>query len=223
MFFGCDCSNLRLCSSHVYVHGFNFLFLLWLFKLTSFFFCSDCSKLHLCSSYVNVQSYIFALLLWLLKVTSLYVCWDRSNLHLCSSVVVVQPYIFVPLLLSFKLTSLFFWCDCSKLHPCNCNTVHANNLQYLMIEIYQVLNSIGPYFMQGIFICAPISYNLRIKDRLQTPKASSVTYGLQSVSFRGSILWNKCPNIYKEQPSLQSFKQKIKEWKGSECNCRLCI
>ena len=91
-----------------------------------------------------------------------------------------------------------------------------------MIEIYRVLNAIGPSYMQKIFIRAPVTYNLRVKNRLLIPKISSVAYGLQTAYFRGSILWNKLPNIYKEQRSLQYFKQKIKEWKGLECNCRLC-
>ena len=48
-----------------------------------------------------------------------------------------------------------------------------------MIEIYRALNGIGPSFVQKIFIRAPVSYNLRVQDRLLIPKISSVTYGLQ--------------------------------------------
>ena len=40
-----------------------------------------------------------------------------------------------------------------------------NNLQYLMVEIYGVLNCIGPSFIQKIFIRAPVTYNLRVNDR----------------------------------------------------------
>ena len=48
--------------------------------------------------------------------------------------------------------------------------------------------------MWGLFIGMEITYDLRAKDLLQLPKAKTVLNGLNSIVFRGSILWNSIPD-----------------------------
>ena len=47
-------------------------------------------------------------------------------------------------------------------------------------------------------------------------------YGLETISFQGSRLWQALPNDMKQSDTLATFKRRIKTWKGEECNCRLC-
>ena len=65
-------------------------------------------------------------------------------------------------------------------------TVHCSNLQKLMIELYECTNYIGPAVFTEFFTSKEISYDLRIKNLLQIPKAKT-SYGQSSLSFRGSI------------------------------------
>ena len=57
---------------------------------------------------------------------------------------------------------------------------------------------------------------------LQLPKARTTTYGIESVSFLGSLLWHALPESMKKSENFAVFKRKLKSWKGLDCNCRLC-
>ena len=65
--------------------------------------------------------------------------------------------------------------------------------------------------------------SMRINDLLQLPKTRTSRYGNESLSFWGSMVWNRLPDIYKAAKSCDEFKMKIKSWKGSGCSCRICM
>ena len=50
----------------------------------------------------------------------------------------------------------------------------------------------------------------------------SVYHGSKSVSFLGSKIWDMQPDDYKDIDNLNTFKNKIKQWKPENCPCRLC-
>ena len=89
-----------------------------------------------------------------------------------------------------------------------------------MTEVYKSLNCQNPAFMWDLFIRKEISYDLRAKDLLQLPKASSNV--LNSSVFRGSILWNSIPDEIKSSQSTASYKAQIKSWSRNSCNCSIC-
>ena len=66
-----------------------------------------------------------------------------------------------------------------------------------------------------------ITYKLRISSLLVVPQISSSNYGINSIIFRGSILWNSVPDYIKSSSTLAKFKVNTKEWKGQLCNCRI--
>ena len=66
--------------------------------------------------------------------------------------------------------------------------IHAQNLRMFMIEIYKTLNNTNPPFMQEYFIRKDVKYDLRTRDLLQILAAKSITFGIDSITFRGSLL-----------------------------------
>ena len=62
----------------------------------------------------------------------------------------------------------------------------------------------GPVHREGM------TYDLIAKDLLQLPKAKTVLSGLNSIVFRGSILWNSIPDETESSQSTASFKAQIK-------------
>ena len=102
------------------------------------------------------------------------------------------------------------------LEMCNSVSIHSLHLQSLMIEIFKCVNSLNPEFMWSLFENKNLIYNLRQKSLLRIPSINNKKIGLNSLSFRGSILWNRLPNEYKSKATLQSFKDKIKSWIGIE-------
>ena len=102
-------------------------------------------------------------------------------------------------------------------------TIHDKNLQKLMLEVYRCMTSANPSFLWEIFNKKVLPYSLRTNNLLQLPNTRTKKYGNESLSLRGSIIWNKLPDQYKAGKTDNEFKMKIRGWKGFECTCRICI
>ena len=100
-------------------------------------------------------------------------------------------------------------------------TIHIRNLQKLMLEVYKCLKSENPSFKWNIFQTKDVAYNLRTKN-LQLPSTNTLSYGNDSLSFRGAILWNTLSDSIKSLATSASFKRSIKEWKGDNCSYKIC-
>ena len=99
--------------------------------------------------------------------------------------------------------------------------IHVKHLQHLMTEIFKTTKSINPKFMKKVFTERECDYNLRNRNLLTLPATRTTTFGTRSVSFKGSFIWNKIPNVYKQAQSIAEFKNKIKQWQGTECSCKI--
>ena len=110
------------------------------------------------------------------------------------------------------------------LHRVSECTIHQKNLQKLMLEVYNSLTQQNPSFLWDMFLFheKDNKYNLRSKNLLMLPPTKTTTYGNDSLSFRGSILWNSLPNDKKTATSVCSFKSCIKIWYGENCRCKIC-
>ena len=67
-----------------------------------------------------------------------------------------------------------------------------------------------------------INYCLRVKDLVQLPNTRTFRYGNNSLKFRGSMLWNTLPDTIKSAKDYRQFRNRIKTWTGSTCNCLIC-
>ena len=108
------------------------------------------------------------------------------------------------------------------LHRVNECTIHQKNLQKLMLEVYNSLPQPNPSFLWDMFHEKDNKYNLRSKNLLMLPPTKTTTYGNDSFSFRGGILWNSLPNDKKTATSVCSFKSCIKIWYGENRRCKIC-
>ena len=101
-------------------------------------------------------------------------------------------------------------------------SIHQRDLQFLMTEIYKIVNGIAPPITNSLFTFRLNQHNLRNFRRTLDRKKNAVNYGLETVTYRTSVLWEKLPSEYKLAGSLTAFKSKIKSWKCEICTCRLC-
>ena len=100
--------------------------------------------------------------------------------------------------------------------------IHTKNLQKLMTEVYKSLNQGSPSFMGEFFVQRELTYDLRIKNTLQIPPTKTISFGIKSLAFRGSILWNSMPDTIKSVENVFRFKKGIKAWNGDKCSCNIC-
>ena len=104
----------------------------------------------------------------------------------------------------------------------NETTIHIQSLRVLVIEIYKTLNCTNPSFVQEYFVRKDTKYDLRTKDLLQIPAAKSIIFGIDSITFQGSLLWNSMPDLIKSASSAAIFKRNITNWSGDKCKCKIC-
>ena len=109
----------------------------------------------------------------------------------------------------------------SLLARSNSFTIHVKNLQKLMTEIYMSLNNMNPSIVWEFHEKKYVAYDLRKKNLCKLPKAKTTSYGVESLSFRGSFLWNTLDDNVKQEPTLARFKNKIRNWAGEHCTCRI--
>ena len=101
-------------------------------------------------------------------------------------------------------------------------SVHHRNLQKPATEMFKVKHDLSPRFMHTIFASSKNPYNLRYDSSFKTENIRTVTYGSETLSYRGPELWTQIPSNIKYSSTLGEFKAKIKSWKPVECKCRLC-
>ena len=102
------------------------------------------------------------------------------------------------------------------------NSMHIKNLQKLMTEIYKSMNHLNPSIVWEFHEKKPIMYNLRIQNLCKLPRIKTLGFGLDSLSFRGSFLWNTLDDSIKQVPTLSHFKKRIKDWTADRCTCKIC-
>ena len=100
--------------------------------------------------------------------------------------------------------------------------VHHKNLQKLAIEMYTCKSNIAPSFMNEIFVNRDTKYNLRGQTDYALPKINKVYSGTESLRYLGPKIWNLLSKELKQSETINVFKSKIKQWKPTNCPCRLC-
>ena len=96
-------------------------------------------------------------------------------------------------------------------------SAHHRNLQKLAVEIYKVKNNLSPSFMNTMFPLSQNPYNLRSNPTFKTENNRTVTYGSETLSYRGPQIWALVPSHIKSSSTFQELKAKIKLWKPDGC------
>ena len=77
--------------------------------------------------------------------------------------------------------------------------------------------------MNELFPLNKNTYDLRNKRCWETSNVRTVSYGTETLLFRGQKIWQIIPDTIKESNSLNEFKQKVRHWNPIGCTCRLCL
>ena len=104
-------------------------------------------------------------------------------------------------------------------------TIHEQNIQNLAIETFKALNDLSTPDFSELFQLNESLYGLRSNgpQKLCIPNINSVRFGKGSIRYFGPVIWNSIPAKIRNAKTLSSFKKKIRKWKPSNCQCRLCV
>ena len=106
-----------------------------------------------------------------------------------------------------------------------CNKLYGEllqHLQYLVLEVFKSLMHLNPEFMWSYFNENPIPYDLRKGIKVFLPPVKPFRFGLNSIHFTGSILWNNLPSSIKNSLTINEFKVKLKNLGNIHCTCGVC-
>ena len=125
----------------------------------------------------------------------------------------------------YKTLKVIYQSDASYddlLQLSNSVSLHQRHLRFLLTEIYKSIGALNPQFMWLYFKYREVPYNVRRGPVLFIPPAKSTIYGTNSAHFRGSLIWNKLPNLVKSSRSISEFKNIIKKIGNIDCGCMIC-
>ena len=100
--------------------------------------------------------------------------------------------------------------------------IHHKNIPSLAIELFKVKNNLSNTIMCDIFETRNINYNLRSQADFAGTNVNTTSFGLNSLRYLATKIWDIVPNEIKLAENLDLFKEKIKKWGPKRCHCRLC-
>ena len=101
-------------------------------------------------------------------------------------------------------------------------SINQRHLKYLALEVFKSLMHLNPEFMWSYFNENLISYELTKGAKVFVPPVKSFRLGLNSVHFRGSILWNNLPSSIKISQTINKLKAKLKNLGNIHCAFGVC-
>ena len=100
--------------------------------------------------------------------------------------------------------------------------IHHRNIQSLAIELFKVKNNLSNRIMCDIFETRNFDYNLRSQTDFLRTRVNTSSFGLNSLNYLATKIWDIVPCDIKSTENLNSFKEKIRNWEPKGCNCKLC-
>ena len=76
--------------------------------------------------------------------------------------------------------------------------------------------------MSDTFVTKENKYNLRNFLALESSHKRTAKFGTETISHRGSQIWNLIPERLRTLATLNKFKEEIKKWKCYMCPCKMC-
>ena len=103
----------------------------------------------------------------------------------------------------------------------NSFTVHKN-IQSLAIELFKVKENLSNTLLNNILQTRTLTYSLRSQTDFARNFVNTCRFGLNSLRYFASKVWNIVPSDIKNASNLHIFKNKISKWEPEECHCNLC-
>ena len=100
-------------------------------------------------------------------------------------------------------------------------SVHQRLINSLLTDVYKCIHSLSPEIMNEVFSTRANIYNTRQFNIFKTHIPTSNRYGLNSIPYKASQLWNLLPENFKSSPSLTLFRNEIKLWECFNCPCNI--
>ena len=100
--------------------------------------------------------------------------------------------------------------------------VHHGNIQSLAMELFSVKENLSNTVINDILQARALAYNLRSQTEFARSFVNTSRFGLNSLPYFASKVWNIVPSDIKNASNLYIFKNEIRKWEPKKCHCDLC-
>ena len=101
--------------------------------------------------------------------------------------------------------------------------IHHRIIQSLAIELFKVEKGIANPILCDIFPLRSIDYNLRSQSDFSVGSVNTTHFGLNSLRYFASKVWNMVPFELKNLNDVEIFKSEIRKREPMQCECTLCL
>ena len=95
----------------------------------------------------------------------------------------------------------------SLLLSTNSSTMEVRRMRAPCVEIYKTLNNLNTNYMKDIFVKPDGRHSSRRPLNISVPRVHQATFGLKSIRYEGTKLWNALPESIKSAENLERFKR----------------
>ena len=95
-------------------------------------------------------------------------------------------------------------------------TVLVARLKRILIDVFKCINGTNAKCLNELFSIKDVAYSLRNPLKLVQPKCATTKFGLKSIQYIGSKLWNDLPAEFHGcgENDLHTFKSLLDNWSG---------
>ena len=101
--------------------------------------------------------------------------------------------------------------------------IHDKNIQSLAIELFKLEKGIANPILCDIFLLRSTDYNLRSQTDFSVSSVNTTHFGLNSLRYFASKVWNMVPLELKNLNDVEIFKFEIRKWEPVQRECTLCL
>jgi hypothetical protein len=92
----------------------------------------------------------------------------------------------------------------------------------LLILTFKIIHKQSPSYLHDLISIKDKKYKFRHQDKAVLPRVRTTRCGLNSFRYNAAQIWNELPNPFRQETSLEHFKNIIHTWNGSSCQCSAC-
>ena len=78
------------------------------------------------------------------------------------------------------------------------DSFRISSVKTMAVEIYKILNGMGPEYLSTLLSKSNVPYQLRDGNKLTQPLKRTSTFGIKSLAYFGTHLWNMLPHHIKK-------------------------
>ena len=89
-----------------------------------------------------------------------------------------------------------------------------SSLKTMAVHFYKILNGMDPEYLSSLFSTPTTPYDVNDNNKLIQPFKRTITYGIKSLAYHGTHLWNLLPLDVKGAIPLNDFETLMRNWRA---------